>query len=180
MGQSSQVRTPPIPGTNATKMAIFRWNYTDNGRFVPRAGPNVSQGGSPSVPGTVPVCPEHRPAKMFMFVGFVGEFPNLVVCKPACLQFFLRKRSFAALLRSFAPFCTLLRSFALLCRVVADVWKKDVWEFRAKSGSSGSCRLFLHFLRKIAVQEMSGKTPGSPRHPSSRHPRPSDCASDHV
>ena len=59
-------------------------------------------------------------------------------------------------------------------RVVADVWKKDVWEFQAKSGSSGSCRLFLHFLGKIAVQEMSGKTPGSPRHPSSRHPRPSE------
>ena len=58
--------------------------------------------------------------------------------------------------------------------VVADVWEKDVWEFQAKSGSSGSCRLFLHFLEKIAVQEMSGKTPGSPRHPSSRHPWPSD------
>ena len=32
------------------------------------------------------------------------------------------------------------------CRAVADVWEKDVWEFQAKSGSSGSCRLFLHFL----------------------------------
>ena len=41
--------------------------------------------------------------------------------------------------------------------MVADVWKKDVWEFQAKSGSSSSCRLFLHFLGKIAVQEMSGK-----------------------
>ena len=37
-------------------------------------------------------------------------------------------------------------------RVVADVWEKDVWDFQAKSGSSGSCRLFLHFLGKIAVQ----------------------------
>ena len=44
--------------------------------------------------------------------------------------------------------------------MVADVWDKDVWEFQAKSGSSGSCGLFLHFLGKIAVQEMSGKTPG--------------------
>ena len=53
--------------------------------------------------------------------------------------------------------------------------EKDVWEFQAKSGSSGSCRLSLHFLGKIAVQKMSGKTPGSPRRPSStRHPRPSD------
>ena len=58
--------------------------------------------------------------------------------------------------------------------MVADVWKKDVWEFQARSGSSGSCSLFLHFLGKIAVQEMSGKTPGSPKHPSSRHPWPSD------
>ena len=58
--------------------------------------------------------------------------------------------------------------------MVADVWKKDVWEFQAKSGSSGSCCLLLHFLGKTAVQEMSGKAPGSPRHPSSRHPRPSD------
>ena len=58
--------------------------------------------------------------------------------------------------------------------VVADVWKKDVWKFQAKSGSSGSRRLFLHFLGKIAVQEMSGKTPRSPRHPSSRHPRSFD------
>ena len=57
-------------------------------------------------------------------------------------------------------------------RVVADVWAKDAWDFQLKSGSSGSCRLFLHFLGKIAVQRMSGKTPGSPRHPSSRHPRP--------
>ena len=59
-------------------------------------------------------------------------------------------------------------------RVVADVWEKDVWEFQAKSGSSGSCRLFLHFRGKITVQEKSGKTLGSPRRPSSRQPRPSD------
>ena len=30
--------------------------------------------------------------------------------------------------------------------MVADVWEKDVWDFQAKSGSSGSCTLFLHFL----------------------------------
>ena len=29
----------------------------------------------------------------------------------------------------------------------------DVWEFQAKSGSSGYCHLFLRFLGKIAVQE---------------------------
>ena len=63
-------------------------------------------------------------------------------------------------------------------RKVADVWEKDVWELQAKSGSSGSCRLFLHFLGKIADQKMSGRTPGSPRHPSSRHPRPSEVCTD--
>ena len=35
--------------------------------------------------------------------------------------------------------------------MVADVWEKDVWDFWAKSGSSGSCHLFVHFIRKIAV-----------------------------
>ena len=34
-------------------------------------------------------------------------------------------------------------------RVVADVWEADVWEFQPKSGSSGSCCLFLQFLGKI-------------------------------
>ena len=53
-------------------------------------------------------------------------------------------------------------------------WEKDVWEFQAESGSSGSCCLFLYFLGKTAVQDMSGRTPGSPRHPSCRHPRPSE------
>ena len=33
-----------------------------------------------------------------------------------------------------------------LDREVADVSEKDVWDFQAKSGSSGSCRLFLRAL----------------------------------
>ena len=63
-------------------------------------------------------------------------------------------------------------------RVVADVWEKDVWDFQAKSGSSGSCRIFLRFLGKIAVPKMSKKAPGSPRHPSSRQLRPSDLVGE--
>ena len=39
-------------------------------------------------------------------------------------------------------------------RVVADVWEKDIWDFQTKSESSGSCRLFLHFLGEIAVQKI--------------------------
>ena len=41
--------------------------------------------------------------------------------------------------------------------MAANDWKKDIWDFQAKSGSSGSCRFFLHFLAKIAVQKMSGE-----------------------
>ena len=57
----------------------------------------------------------------------------------------------------------------------SDVWEQDAWDFQGKSGSSGSCRLFLHFLGTMAVQKLSGKAPGSPRprHPSSRRPQPS-------
>ena len=42
-------------------------------------------------------------------------------------------------------------------RKVADVWKKDVWEFQAKSGSSGSCRLFLRFLGKSQFEKRLGE-----------------------
>ena len=77
---------------------------------------------------------------------------------------------FMAVVVSSAFWASLSKSY----RVVADVWEKDIWEFQAKSGSSGSCQLFLHFLGKIAVRKMSGKAPGSPRYPSSRHLWPSD------
>ena len=47
---------------------------------------------------------------------------------------------------------------AIVFRVVADVWKKGAWDFQSvKSGSSGSCRLFLHFLEKITTQKCLGK-----------------------
>ena len=42
------------------------------------------------------------------------------------------------------------------CRVVADVWEKDVWDFQAKSGSSGSCRLFLRFVGKSHSKKCLG------------------------
>ena len=51
---------------------------------------------------------------------------------------------------------------------------------RRTSGTSRSSlgvqvlAVFLHFLGKIEFQNMSGKTPGTPRQPSSRHPRPSE------
>ena len=41
-------------------MAIALWNSTEKGGFVPGMGPNLSRGGVPLVPGTVPVCPVHR------------------------------------------------------------------------------------------------------------------------
>ena len=45
--------------------------------------------------------------------------------------------------------------------------------FGPLSGFGWIPSLFLDFLGKVAVQKLSGKTPGSPRHLSSRHPRPS-------
>ena len=53
----------------------------------------------------------------------------------------------------------------------ADIWEKDVCNFQAKSGSSGSCPLFLNFIGKITIPEMSGKELECPRCPSPRHPR---------
>ena len=35
--------------------------------------------------------------------------------------------------------------YRTIFRVVSDVWEKDVWDFQAKSGSSGFCRLFPRF-----------------------------------
>ena len=62
-GQSSQGRSPARPRDKRDKMAILLWKSTENGCFVPGTGPGLSQGRIPLVPGTVPVCPEHRPAK---------------------------------------------------------------------------------------------------------------------
>ena len=44
-------------------------------------------------------------------------------------------------------------------RVVADVWEKDVWDFQAKSGSSGFWPLGLHFLGKLTATKKSGQMP---------------------
>ena len=63
VGQSSQGRTPTRPRDKRDKMAILLWNSTEKGRFVPGTGPILSRGGVPFVPGTVPVCPGHRPAE---------------------------------------------------------------------------------------------------------------------
>ena len=42
-------------------------------------------------------------------------------------------------------------------RLDGDVWGKDVWDFQARSGSSGSCPLLLHhLLGKVAVLKKSG------------------------
>ena len=62
-GQSSQGRTPTRPRDKRDKMAILLWNSTEKGQFVPGTGPILSRGGVPFVPGTVPVCPRHRPAE---------------------------------------------------------------------------------------------------------------------
>ena len=78
-------------------------------------------------------------------------------CKFYCREIFLSLRRL--LNRMEAPIPTRKSTCAeCLNRVVADVWEKDVWDLQAKSGSSGSCPLFLHsFLGEIAVQNDLGK-----------------------
>ena len=61
--RSFQGRTPTRPRDKRDKMPILLWNSTENGRFVLGTGPSLSQGQVLFVPGTVPVCPEHRPAQ---------------------------------------------------------------------------------------------------------------------
>ena len=41
--------------------------------------------------------------------------------------------------------------------MVVDVWEKDVWDFQAESGSSGSSPLFLHFLGKPQFKNCLGE-----------------------
>ena len=55
-GQSSQGRTPTRPRDKRDKIAALLW-------IRPGTGPILSRGGVPFVPGTVPVCPGHRPAE---------------------------------------------------------------------------------------------------------------------
>ena len=38
-----------------------------------------------------------------------------------------------------------------------SVWEKDVWEFQAKSGRSGFCCLFLHFLKNCSSKKCLGE-----------------------
>ena len=70
-GQSSQGRTPPVPGRNGAKWRFYcaikhKTASLSQGRsrFVPG-----TKGRVPFVPGTVPFCPQHRPALNFMFIG---------------------------------------------------------------------------------------------------------------
>ena len=69
-GQSSRGQTGTRPRDKRDKMSILLWNSTENGRFVPAMGPNMSQGWVAFVPGTVryPVRPEHRPAQTIIFL----------------------------------------------------------------------------------------------------------------
>ena len=69
-GQSSQGRIPTRPMDKWDKMPMWLWNSTDNGQFVPGTGTGLSKDRVPLVPDTLPVCPEHRPSEMFMFIGF--------------------------------------------------------------------------------------------------------------
>ena len=56
-------------------MPTLVWNSTENS--LSQGGPGLSHTRVPFVAGTVPVCPEHRPAQnVYMFVGFVCPKKN--------------------------------------------------------------------------------------------------------
>ena len=55
----------------------------------------------------------------------------------------------------------------------ADVWKKDVWDFQAFSQTFLELRFSLENEGKDGKNLNSQTWPGTPRRPSSRHPRPS-------
>ena len=60
-GQSSQGRTGTLPRYKRDKMPIYC--------VIVQKTAGLSQGRIPFVPGTVPVCAEHRPAQNFMLFG---------------------------------------------------------------------------------------------------------------
>ena len=99
VGQSSQGRTPTRPRDKRDKMAILQWNSTEKGRFVPGTGPILSRGGVPSVPGTVPVCPGHRPAENVYVYWFFSCPKNTLRDTPSPAPKITQKARFGALSR---------------------------------------------------------------------------------
>ena len=59
-----------------------------------------------------------------------------------------------------------------LIQKAADVWKKDVWDFQSFSQTSLELRFSLGNEGKDGKNLNSQTWPGTPRRPSSRHPRP--------
>ena len=64
-----------------------------------------------------------------------------------------------------------------VCQKAADVCKKDVWEFQVFSQTFFELRFSLGISlgnEGKDVENLNSQTwPGTPRRPSSRHPRPS-------
>ena len=58
----------------------------------------------------------------------------------------------------------------------ADVWKTDVWDFQAFSQTLLELRFSLGNKGKDSKNMNSQTWPGTPRRPSSRHPRPSELS----
>ena len=88
VGQSSQGRTPTRPRDKRDKITIFSAELNrKHGRFVPERGPRLSRGEVPFVPGTVPVCPGHRPAQnayvyWFFLPELAGTCANTMIATP--------------------------------------------------------------------------------------------------
>ena len=71
---------PPVPGTNGTKWRFY-CGIQQKRPVVPGTGPSLSRGWVPFIPGTVPVCPGHRPAQNVYVYWFFFLSENGVVRK---------------------------------------------------------------------------------------------------
>ena len=68
--------------------------------------------------------------------------------------------------------------FHAIIQKAADVWKKDVWDFRRFPRHFLNCDFPLVNEGKDGKNLNSQTWPGTPRRPSSRHPRPPEFSSE--
>ena len=78
-GQSSQDEPSPVPGTNGTKWRFYCGIQQKTAGLSQGWVPLCPRAGSLFVPGPVPVCPEHRPAKndyVYWFFACLWNFKH--------------------------------------------------------------------------------------------------------
>ena len=80
--QLFQDEPPPAPGTNGTKWRFYCGIQQKTAGVSQGRVPISTREGSPFVPGTVPVCPRHRPAQnvsvYWFFLARLKSFQDLL------------------------------------------------------------------------------------------------------